>query len=159
MLGTQSIQATLTESRARFDAAIADLPGEALEEVPAVGTWPVRNVVAHLIDWHTELLRAADHALGGAQPAGHPIIDDDYNDKSVARHAGEDWAQLAASFRATFDRAVALACESTPEQLGAAATYPWGGAGTVADMLGAIVEHQEEHNAQLESWRATGTPA
>ena len=108
MLDTRTIQASLTESRARFDAAIADLPSEALEETPAVGTWPVRNVVAHLIDWHTELLLAADHALGGAQPTGHPITDDDYNDKSVARHAGENWAQLVASFRATFDRGVGV---------------------------------------------------
>jgi uncharacterized protein (TIGR03083 family) len=159
MLDTRTIQASLAESRARFDAAIADLPSEALEETPAVGTWPVRNVVAHLIDWHTELLLAAEHGLGGAQPAGHPITDDDYNAKSVARHSGEDWAQLAASFRATFDRAVAIARDSTPEQLAAPATYPWGGDGTVEGMLVALVEHQDEHNAQLESWRATGIPA
>jgi hypothetical protein len=155
---THKVMAALTESRARFDATIADLPCAALEEAPAVGTWPVRNVVAHLIDWHTELLRAADHGLGGAQPTGHPITDDDYNDKSVARHAGEDWAQLAASFRATFERAVALAGDSTPEQLGAPTAFPWGGAGTVEGMLAAIVEHQEEHNAQLEAWRASGVP-
>ena len=159
MLGTRSIQALLTESRARFDAAIADLPSEALEETPAVGTWPVRNVVAHLIDWHTELLLAASHGLGGAPPAGHPITGDDYNDKCVARHASESWAQLAASFRATFDRAEAIARGSTPEQLDAPATYPWGGGGTVEGMLAALAEHQDEHNAQLEAWRATGTPA
>ena len=158
MLETRTIRASLVESRARFDATIADLPSEALEEAPAVGTWPVRNVVAHLIDWHTELLLAADHGLGGAQPAGHPITDDDYNDKSVAQHASETWAQLAASFRSVFDRAVLIASESTPEQLDATATYTWGGAGTVEGMLAAIVEHQDEHNAQLETWRASGVP-
>lgn len=154
-----NIRAALAASRARFDAAIADLSPIQLEEVPAVGTWPIRDVVAHLIDWHAELLRAAEHGLGGAAPAGHPIADDDYNERSVARHAGESWAQLAAGLGAAFDHAAALAGDGAADRLGAPTTFPWGGAGTVEGMLAAIVEHQEEHTAQLEAWRASGVVA
>ena len=154
----RDIQAALTDTHTRFGAAIAGLPPDTLEHTPAVGIWPVRNVVAHLIDWHTELLRAAEHGFGGPQPADHPITDDAYNDTSVARHADESWAQLNARFGEIFGDALAIAGRSTPEQLSATAAFPWGGAGTVEEMLRAIVEHQEEHNAQIEIWRASGAP-
>lgn len=158
MNDTRDIQTALTDTRARFNAAIAGLPSDTLEHTPAVGVWPVRNVVAHLIDWHTELLRAAEHGLGGPQPAEHPITDDAYNDTSVARHTSESWAQLNAHLGEVFDHAVTLASRCTPDELGAPTAFPWGGAGTVEEMLRAIVEHQEEHNAQIEAWRASGAP-
>lgn len=159
MDGTSGVRAALADSRARFDAAIAGLPPATLEATPAVGDWPVHDVAAHLIDWHGELLRAAEHARGGPPPAGQPITDEAYNDRSVARHAGEPWSALAAHLDGIFDRAVALADRCSSDELGTPAAFPWGGAGTIADLLRALVEHQEEHNAQIEAWRASGTSA
>ena len=158
MNDTSDIRAALVSTRTRFDAAIAGLPPGTLTDTPAVGVWPVRNVVAHLIDWHSELLRAAEYGLGGPRPTDHPITGDAYNDTSVARHADEPWAQLDADLGEVFKHAVTLANRCTPDELSAPAEFPWGGTGTVEELLRAIVEHQEEHNAQIEAWRATGAP-
>ena len=141
-------------AQGRFHAAIAGLDAAVLEREPAVGTWPVRDVVAHLIDWGNESLLAAEHALGGPAVAHHPLADEGYNERSVARHAGDGWASLREQLDALFARAIALTAPLTAAQLAQPADYPWGGTGTLDEVLGGIDAHQEEHTAQIERWVA-----
>lgn len=133
-----------------FERTLDGLDVATLETEPAIGTWPVRDAVAHLIDWGYELLAAAEHARGGPAPTGHPIVDDDYNVHAVTRHADDDWPMLHAMLRDVFSRAERL----LDERADTPASYPWGGDATIGALVDAISEHQEEHNAQLASWRA-----
>src|SRR5262245_1527177 len=117
MSGTNERHAALVRAQERFNAAIAGLDVAVLEVEPAVGDWPLRNVVAHLVDWGNDTLLATEHALGGPAVAHHPITDDDYNARSAARHAGDTWADLKVQFDDLFARAIALTAPLSPEQL------------------------------------------
>ena len=155
MSGTNERHAALVRSQERFCAAIAGLDAAALEGESAVGEWPVRNVVAHLVDWGNDMLLAVEHVLGGPAVGHHPLSDEGYNERSVARHAGESWADLKGQIDDLFARAIALTAPLSPEQLALPADFPWGGTGTLDEVIGGIDMHQEEHNAQLEEWRAS----
>jgi hypothetical protein len=159
MSGTNGRHEALVRAQQRFNAAIAGLDTATLEREPAIGDWPIRNAVAHLVDWGNEALLAAEHALGGPAVGHHPITDDDYNEQSVARHAGESWAALKAQIDDLFTRAIALTAPLSPAQLAQPADYPWGGTGTLDDVLSGIDTHEEEHTAQIEDWRASRAAA
>jgi hypothetical protein len=159
MSGTNGRHEALARAQERFNVAIAGLDTATLEREPAIGDWPVRSVVAHLVDWGNEAMLAAEHALGGPAAGHHPITNDDYNDQSVARHTGESWAELKAQLDDLFARARALTARLSPEQLAQPADYPWGGTGTLDEVLSGIDGHQDEHSAQIEDWRASRAAA
>ena len=61
----------------RFHALLAGIDQKTLETEPALGDWPVRDLVAHLTGWIDALLATADYGLGGPPPQHVTITDFD----------------------------------------------------------------------------------
>ncbi|WP_083776121.1 DinB family protein [Sphaerobacter thermophilus] len=150
----QRLRAEVVRAHDRFTALVAGIDPVVLETNPAVGSWSVRDVTGHLADWHREMLDAAEHILGGPKPRHHPIKHtQSFNTMSAAVRGTEPWEQVAADLEAARDRALAFLDRLTPEQLGAIGPFPWGEVGRLHRLIEEMVEHVDEHAAQVGEWR------
>jgi hypothetical protein len=146
MSEVEQLRAGIVAGRERLDAAVAGRDAATLEREPVCGIWTWRDVAGHLTDWNIELLATAEHAAGEPAPTDHPIEDGQaFNTTHSAARAGDTWATTKQSFDASVDRALALLERLSPEQLQAGIEYPWGGPGTVTELLRDFPGHWDEH--------------
>lgn len=154
------LRASIDDAHARFLAAIDDFPDKVLETEPAAGAWSPRDVTGHVADWEQETLAAARHILGGKKPAWHPIKDGQgYNMTQAALRGTDSWAAVRGDFQDARAQMLAFIDELSDEQLKAVGPYPWGEIGNLRRLFVDLVQHLEEHAAQLESWRLQRTGA
>jgi len=133
---------------AKLRAAVHGLDEARMSEV-WLGTWGVRQIVAHIAGWHREMLPALERVAHGQTPYADGAYDD--FDRWNARFVDErkDVAtrellhELDASHREFFE-AVA--------RLSEADLVEGGPARGLVDGVGA--GHYREHTAQITEWRA-----
>ncbi|MBM3465779.1 MAG: ClbS/DfsB family four-helix bundle protein [Armatimonadetes bacterium] len=148
-------------ARLFLQAAVSGIKNERLEGDKVGGQWTVRDIVAHLAGWEKEFHRAAkvmarrSHA---AFPWQIPHEDDwrEFNAKQVAlrqdRSVGEIFLELEQEQHAFTEWARRL----TERQLAHEANFPWGGHGTLRDLLLMDAEHKIEHAHRIRAWRHAG---
>jgi hypothetical protein len=154
------LRTAIDEAHARFLAAIDDFPAEVLETEPALGAWSPRDVTGHVVDWELETLAAARHMLGGQKPRGQPIKDGQgFNMTQAALRGADSWAAVRGDFQDARAQMLAFIDGLSDEQLKTVGPYPWGEIGNLKRLLVDLVEHLDEHAAQLESWRLQRTGA
>ncbi|HEX7973077.1 MAG TPA: ClbS/DfsB family four-helix bundle protein [Anaerolineales bacterium] len=67
-MNKDEIMDALEDEREKFLDAIDGLPDEALQEAGVVGDWSIKDVMAHLIAWETELIKLLWQAQQGQKP-------------------------------------------------------------------------------------------
>ena len=155
-MSLDALQARLRQAHADFLAALDGLDASVLEREPAVGSWTPRDVAAHLVDWNAEILLAAEHLLGGPRPGHHPIVDvDAFNAQHAAAAArrGDSWPAVRSRLDKSVDSARQVAARFA-DRLEDPTDHPWNNHGTIRDLFHGVCGHQEEHTAELRSWRA-----
>src|SRR5512139_3649827 len=99
-----------TETRRELLEAAAELPPEARDEV-FLGTWSVRDLLAHLVGWDYTNLEAARELVSGRQPTFLSRYDDDwktYNAALVAKYKHNDWGEMLSALEESQHRLVSF---------------------------------------------------
>ncbi len=94
------IQACVAVRRSIHEAA-SHLPRSRRDEV-FLGTWSVKDLLAHLVGWDHANIEAVQAILDGRLPAFYGHYDRDwktFNAQLVAEHGQDDWGELLASVR------------------------------------------------------------
>ena len=152
------LRAKLDEAHRRVLTAVEGMEPTVLENQPAVGSWSVRDVVGHMVDWENEMLNAAEHILGGPAPKGQPIKHiQSYNNLRGALWGIEPWSAALGDFQQAHERALRFVEHLTPEQLDTIGPYTTGRVGRLSGLMEHVTGHLEEHAAQLEAWRLRRT--
>lgn len=98
MLKEQIITELIETRRQILEAASALTPAQ--QDQVFLGTWSVKDLLAHLVGWDYTNREAVQAILRGKLPAFYSRYDHDwqsYNTHLVARYRREDWAELLAS--------------------------------------------------------------
>ena len=155
----ESVIAALIQARRNIlDVAYA-LPLEKQDEV-FLGVWSVADLLAHLIGWDYTNLEATKSILQGELPEFYSHRDRDwetYNALLVERHKTEDYAELLhaveASHRALVDLLATVPADEFEKDRGVRyRRYKV----TIARLLQAEAEDEEEHYRQIKEFGACG---
>ena len=123
----------LADSRKEFDALekfLETLPPDQLTEPGALGDWSVKDVLAHLYEWHQMVFCWYEAGLRGETPAvpaeGYkwsqlPAL----NQAIYERYRDRPLGDVLGDLRASHQRTVALIEELDEETLFARGLYPW----------------------------------
>lgn len=120
-----------------------------------IGTWSVKDMLAHLIYWNRRPTDEISAALNGYAFAYDQRDDDIINAETVSANRGRAWEDVMADFQRSF-RAVVALVEMMPEE-----AFDEGG--EVMQRLGNSLDdalaidtyaHYAEHRVQIEAWLA-----
>lgn len=150
--------AELGEVRKRILDAASSLPRTA-RRVPYLGSWGVRELLAHLEGWDHTNARAAEELLHGRLPGFYRHADRDwrsYNSALVVRYGGKDYRSLVTSVRRSHRELLIQLREVTAEEL-------WEDRGvrfrgwrvTIGRLMEAELKDEEEHLRQLVEFRGS----
>ena len=149
-----SLREQMVEAQDRFEAAVTGITPELLETEPVCGEWTVKVVAWHLADWIEEMLAAGRAAVEGVLVEGHPIADiDAFNREHVSMGEHASWAKTSSRLHRTVELAAGFVIELDDAQLELPAVYPWGGEGTLAQVMAGIPWHHGVHSEDVERWR------
>lgn len=158
-----------TEAQARKDKLISDLiqarrsileaaaclPPDRRDEA-FLGTWSVKDLLAHLIGWDFVNIESVQAVLADQMPAFAAHYDPDwrtYNARLVAEYRKDDWDELLSSIAASHQKLIGV-LETTPAQefdrdRGLRfKDYPV----IISDILHAEVKDEREHGRQIEEF-------
>jgi hypothetical protein len=161
-MNVQRLVEEMRSERERWEALLARIGTERMEEPGVDGDWSVKDVVAHVTAYERRILkRLRAHARGEQYtPAPHDRLED-IDERNAIYHEqdkGRNLDEVLADHRATFDELVRLTAElddqdlREPTRLGWPADVdfePW------ESISGNSYGHYEEHVPNLEAWLAS----
>lgn len=153
-------QQVIVRLQQAYDNAEAILrQADANAVVYADSGWRVKDLVAHIAAWETEMYRSLEAYLQGREYAVPGFTDDDtYNAQAYAETKDEPTEQIYARWKHLRESLIALVRQLTPEQLEGEMLYPWHQRGPAVNMFGSTVGHQNEHIAHIEAVAQPGGP-
>ena len=157
-----SIFSALTEVRRKILHVAHTLSRERQDEV-FLGIWSARELLAHLVGWDYANIEATKSILSGELPEFYSHHDRDwasYNAFLVERHKIEDYAELLrsveASHRALVDLLATVPADEFEKDRGLRyKRYKV----TIARLLQAEAEDEEEHYRQIKAFAEGGGPS
>lgn len=119
--------------------------------------WRVKDIVAHVVTWETEMLRSL-HAYrrGGAYRIAN-YEQDDYNAFAASMKQFDPLDQTLADWEAVRNWFTIHLNAMSPEALDDTMIMPWGAEGTVRDLFESLRKHLEEHLADIQAKVAAQT--
>lgn len=145
----QELLERAAEEYRNFHQAIDGLNEEQLTE-PWLGTWSIREIVAHMVGWHGEMRPALERMARGERPIPPGVSYEDvdaWNAKFAAAARDKRVPDLLLEFDAShldFINAAATVPEERYE--------PGKTAYKIVDLNS--VHHYKEHGGQIREWRA-----
>ncbi|MDQ3549413.1 MAG: ClbS/DfsB family four-helix bundle protein [Chloroflexota bacterium] len=149
------LRRAIIDEHEQYHATVAGLDQTTLESEPVLGSWPVRDLTAHLTGWIDTLLATAAHGLGGPAPEHTTIGDfDAFNAANVEAAGDKEWPAVLSELDAAVERAVGQVATLTDDQLAVEMDFPWGQHGAISRLLAIIPHHHHEHREDVEKWLA-----
>jgi hypothetical protein len=147
----ETIQAAEQEY-AKLRAAVHGLDETRLTQV-WLGTWGVREIMAHIAGWHREMVPAVDRLARGEPPYPDGTYDDfdAWNARFVEGRTGMKTADILDEADRSHRELLHVAGQLSDEQL-----VPGQAARALID--GVAADHYREHAAQIVDWRRRGGP-
>ena len=135
------------EALAELRAAIVGLDEDRMHRV-WLGTWGVRDILAHISGWHREMIPALARVARGEAPYAKGTYDDfdAWNARFAAAKSGAKTREILDELEASHRAFVTAAAALGDEHLAPDAT-----ARKIIDGTGP--EHYREHTAQIVEWR------
>ena len=133
-----------------FHESLQGLNEEHLNEV-WLGSWNIKDIVAHIVGWQTELAPALERLARGERPVPEGVSYDDvdgWNARFAAARRGAEAADVLLELDKSHERFMHLA-DAVPE----ARFQPGRTAYTMVDLNSA--HHYKEHGDQIRAWRAS----
>lgn len=146
----QELLKRAAEEYRAFHATIEGLNEEQLGE-PWLGTWSIREIVAHFVGWHREMIPALQRLARGERPmpAGVSYEDvDAWNAQFAATGAGKRVTDLLLEFDASHQDFITAAAAVPDERYEPGKTTY-----RIVDLNSA--HHYKDHGAQILEWRAS----
>lgn len=135
-----------------FHETIQGLNEEQMTDV-WLGTWCLRDIVAHMSGWHREMGPALERLARGERPLPEGTSYDDvdgWNEKFVAVKRGTPVAEVLLEFDQSHEYFLHAAAQ-VPDERFAEGKTAW----KIVNLNGA--HHYKEHGDQVRAWRtATG---
>jgi Mycothiol maleylpyruvate isomerase N-terminal domain len=128
--------------------ALVGLDGEAMRR-PCLGTWGVREILAHIVGWQREMIPVLERVARGEKPLAEGVSYDDldgWNARLVTARRGLTVEGLRAALDVSH-RDFLAAARAVPE----ARFGPDKTATRIMDLNGP--HHYREHTAQILAWR------
>lgn len=154
----QALAARLTGARNELLRLVRSLPPERLETPGAAGEWSVKDVIGHIASWEDRLLTLAQTVLNGHAAQIEWIKDDEalqaWNHKQYLRKRAWTWDEAIRDLALMREEVLWNIGWTAPEQLFRQHTLDVGSV-SPAGLLEGIVEHDQEHVAQLRAWIKT----
>ena len=139
----------------RFEAAVRQVPAEAMQWRPGPGKWSVHEVIVHCGDSETNSAMRVRYLLGEYQPVIQGYNQDDWA-VALDYHSHPVGPALAAA-RVARENTVPLLRRLTEAQWARTGTHTEDGAYGVEAWLRIYAEHLHQHERQvlrnLEAWR------
>jgi len=135
------------QSQRTLTDAVSGLGEQKVSEV-WLGSWGVKQIVAHIAGWETAMTEALGKMARGERPTAEGINlsdTDGTNEMFVQRAAGEGWQQLLADLDSAGTRFAAAIRALPADRLEEGKT----GRRIIETMIG----HPEEHIGQIVDWR------
>ncbi|MBM3946753.1 MAG: ClbS/DfsB family four-helix bundle protein [SAR202 cluster bacterium] len=140
----------LDEGYPAFKRTFAGLSDQQMSRV-WLGTWSVKDLLAHVAGWHWEMGRGLERIAQGQRPTPEGVDysnGDSWNAKFAADKKSQTASQVVADLDASF-AAYRKAAAGIPEN-----RYEPGR--TVDRMIHTnAIDHYKEHGKQIEDWRKT----
>lgn len=152
--GIKSDTIDCTDGRTCLLEAVEGLKAEAFDIPDVVGTWSVRDCLAHLVGWDAWAVNALERSVAG-MPVGPFPTEREINDAAPGDWAGrplEDLLRMLRSIRDTMaNRVSQLTDEERDEKtLSIDETQI-----SVNELVDGLIEHEMEHAGQIRTWRKT----
>lgn len=151
----QTLVTRLNDARNELLALVRSLPAGRLETPGAVGDWSVKDVVGHIASWEDRLLTLAQMLLNGHGDKIDWISSDEalqaWNQKQYLRKRAWTWDEIIRDLALMREEVLWNIGWTAPEQLFQQHDLAVGAVSPAA-LLEGIVEHDQEHVAQLRAW-------
>jgi uncharacterized damage-inducible protein DinB len=116
------------------------------------GTWTVKEVIEHICAWDTSLSHPLRHFLEGEEFTPEVIQDHDaWNLHQVAQRQGKSFAEVLDEAKSTRFELISLTDQLAPVDWERIFQIPWGGRGTLAEMIAGLAWHEREHAKSIAS--------
>lgn len=151
----QALVTRLTDARNELLRLVRSLPAERIETPGAVGAWSAKDVIGHIASWEDRLLTLAQTVLNGHAAKIEWIGSDEalqaWNQKQYLRKRAWTWDETIRDLALMREEVLWNIGWAEPEQLFQQVTLDVGVV-SPAGLLEGIVEHDQEHVAQLRAW-------
>ncbi|HSN73834.1 MAG TPA: DinB family protein [Anaerolineae bacterium] len=153
----QALVARLADARNELLSLVRTIPAERIETPGAVGDWSVKDLIGHIASWEDRLLTLAQMVLNGHADKIEWIGSDEalqaWNHKQYLRKRAWTWDETIRDLALMREEVLWNIGWTAPEQLFQQRILDVG-AVSAAGLLEGIVEHDQEHVAQLRAWQA-----
>ncbi len=153
-LDKSALLAHIRASYDRFQARLAPLSETQLMAPGALGTWSIKDVLAHLTAWHELGAKEYQAVAQGRQPHIEPEGDvDQDNARLIEPYCAQSLTQVQAAFLTAYQQVIA-AVESLSEiDLFEAGRFPWRDGHALWEGIAYnTFAHYDEHGPMLQSW-------
>jgi hypothetical protein len=154
-LNKAQIIAALKSSRANFMAAIGGLTPDQLLRPGACGLWSVKDVMAHLTAWESELVTALAKLDKNKAPHLVEIEEiDEWNAEQYALTVSRSLEGVQEDFQNVLKQLVRIIEELDEYTLTDPRAIRWnGGDPLYLQISDAAYEHEDEHVVDIKAWR------
>jgi hypothetical protein len=136
----------LDEARAKVKYLVDHLDGKADVYPP----WKLKNLLDHFAGWDDAVIDALNaHVKGEPIPMSAARGIDYYNAETVSTRQTIPYERTLGEFQTTREMLKKIIREMPLEKYAEPLTYPWGGHGTVAQIIKIFYEHEEEHADEI----------
>lgn len=148
----EKVISELVETRTRILDAASSLPQENQDEI-FLGTWSVKDLLAHLVGWDFTNLQATQEILAGRLPSFYARYDRDwktYNAELVTRYKRESFADLLALVEDSHQRLIEFLKTIPADEFEKDRGLRWQGYEiTLAGLLEVEGQDEKTHYAQV----------
>ncbi len=142
--------------RARLEAVLARVPADRLTEMGVEGDWSVKDLMAHIAAWETQMVRWIETALRGDTPADLALSDEQIDAMNTGFYVGSrdrPLGQVRAEFTASYLRALDLISTVSEDDLFDPDRFPWRQGRPLWYMVGGnTFWHYREHREAIAAW-------
>ncbi len=108
--------------------------------------WTIREIVAHLSGWDDAAIGFVNALLKGeTPPIPAPRGPDVYNEETVSTREGLGYDHIIREYVGTRKKLIALVSQMTEDMVIQKSILPWGGEGTLEDIIQVFGPHEMEH--------------
>lgn len=153
----QALLDEMAAARADLLAAIDGLDDETMLRPGVAGVWSVKDVLAHVTAWESELVTALNQAQGRGVPNIVKIDDfDEWNAEQYHVNAPRPLDLVRQDFAGVYDKLADMVRDYDEKTLTDGRRYPW----MEGEPLSYLIEetaplHEREHAEEIRAWRAT----
>ncbi len=147
----------LIQARAKLQQAIEGLTPDQMLRVGAVGIWSVKDVIAHLTAWESEIVTTLSHLDQHKRraPTMVEIEDlDEWNDEQYRISAARPIDAVLEDFHGVHKHLIKAVQELDERTLDSNRMWPWMEGEPLSYLVYEnAIWHEEEHAAEISEWR------